>query len=243
MKPITNILLIAALICYVFLPFYDITLRGGLNGFDFTAGVISNASSFRGDIFALIPFISGFLAVGFNSLKNRLWSIGSIALILGWLFFFYTASDFHSFALNHSPEVAPSDDLGEGFAIAGVGIGYICSCTLTTVALLSAIISLMPFKFNEAIEKAVDDTIDKGLEGSRKHIKAIGHEVRDEWSKIEAKTKHGKAKKPSSGTEQQPQPVNTEDNSRFMPAGQDEKPAEQASSEENHEDHSRFMPK
>ena len=42
MKSITNILLVAALVCYVFLPFYNIPLApSSPTGFDFTAGMIT----------------------------------------------------------------------------------------------------------------------------------------------------------------------------------------------------------
>ncbi|MBQ0121704.1 MAG: hypothetical protein KBT13_11390 [Bacteroidales bacterium] len=232
MKPITNILLAVALVCYVFLPFYDIALQGGLNGFEFTAGLISRTGSVRGIVFALLPFIAGFLAIRLNCFKSKVWSAVSIVLIAAWLFFFYTASNFHEFALAHQPEVTPTDDLGEGFAIAGLGVGFISSCSVTAASLITAIISLMPFKFNEAIERAVDDTIDKGIEGSRKHIKALGDEVRDEWTKIESKAKKGKTAKAK--TQQAPKQDDTvqppalppvekdkEDDSRFMPGNND----------------------
>lgn len=251
MKPISNILLVLALICYVFLPFYEISLQGGITGLDFTAGVITRTESLRGVTFALIPFICGFFSVALNTLKKKQWSYGSLPLILVWLWFFHTTCNFHEFALVHVPEVTPGDDLGEGFAISGLGSGYIASCVLTCVAMLSSIISLLPFKFNEAIERAVDDTIDKGIEGSRKHIKALGQEVSEGWNKIESKTKK-KQNKPVEAQQDNPQPeepkaplVDKEDDSRFMP----QQPGESNSSElpqstsTDTEDHSRFMPK
>ena len=241
MKPITNILLVLALVCYVFLPFYEISLQGSISGFEFTAGTISRTMSFAGISIALLPFISCFLAIGFNSLKNKYWSIASALLIALGLWFFAIASNFHQFSITHSPDVTPGDTLGEGFAITGMGIGYISSCAIMSLALVSALVSLLPFKFNEAIEKVVDDTIDKGMEESRKHIKALGHEVRDEWNKIETQTKtklHHKHTGTKAGDKQPAQPGNElpdatpippippvekdkEDESRFMPGNKD----------------------
>lgn len=242
MKPITNILLVAALVCYVFLPFYDISFQGGLTGLEFTAGVISRTLSVRGVTFALLPFIAGFLGTGFNCLKNRYWSIGSVVFIIAWLVFYIFASNFHEFSLVHAPDVAPGNDLGEGFTITGVGIGFTSSCILVSLSLVSAIISLMPFKFNEAIERAVDDTIDKSLEGSRKHIKALGNEVREEWNKIEAKTKkHGRYAETTTGLTSHEQQTPAEDNSRYMPGG-DVIEEPQPVIELDKEDDSRFMP-
>lgn len=241
MKPITNILLVLALVCYVFLPFYDIKFQGGLNGFEFTAGFITRLDSFKGIVFALTPFIACFLAVGLNCLKSKHWSGLSILPIIAALVFFTMASDFHEFALVHTPEVTPVDELGEGFAIEGLGFGFVSSCILFILSLISAVLSLMPFKFNEAIERAVDETFDKGIEESKKHIKHLGHEVRDEWNKIESRTKkHGKAKPTEQASNGEETPA--DDNARFMP-GNNETETTPPPVPENKEDDSRFMPK
>lgn len=236
MKPITNILLALALVCYLFLPFYEYKLQGGLNGFEFTAGLITRLASFKGVVFALLPFITGFLAMAFNCLKNKYWSILSVILIAGSLLFFATASDFHEFALSHPADVIPGDDLHEGFAIEGLGIGFVSSCTLMVLSLISAILSLLPFKFNEAIERVVDDTIDKGLEEGRKHIKHISDEMRDEWNKIESKTK--RPKRPAETTDAQ-----DSEHARFMPGNADTSEPTPPPLPEDKEDDSRFMPK
>lgn len=56
MKSITNILLVAALVCYVFLPFYNIPLApSSPTGFDFTAGMITGNFGWSGALFALVP--------------------------------------------------------------------------------------------------------------------------------------------------------------------------------------------
>lgn len=223
-------MLVLALVCYVFLPFLNIQFQGSISGLEFTAGTISRTMSFAGISLALLPFISCFVAIAFNCLKNKYWSLISALFIAGGLWFYAVASNIHQFSLIHSPEVTPENGIGEGFAIDGVGIGYILSCVLMALSLVSALVSLLPWKFNESIEKVVDDTIDKSLEGSRKHIKTLGHEVRDEWNKIEAKSKLHKhagghkqidkpeAKQPEATTPPPIEPeVDKEDDSRFMP--------------------------
>ena len=119
----------------------------------------------------------------------------------------------HDISLQHAPEVTPDNDLGEGFSVIGMGIGYKLSRILTWLSLLSALISLLPFKFNETIEKAVDDT----FEGGRRH-------VREEFKRFENAHKGHKAKVQQSPTlptasEQPAEPVeeDKEDPSRFMP--------------------------
>lgn len=251
MKPITNILLVLALVCYVFLPFYDIKFQGGLNGFEFTAGLISRLGTLKGTLFALTPFLAGFLAVGLNCLKRKLWSGLSILPVLVVLYFHIVASDFHEFALIHTPDVTPVDELGEGFAIDGLGLGFVSSCTLYILSVISAVMALMPLKLNETIERAVDDTIDKGLEEGVKHIKQLGHEVRDEWSRIESRTKKHSKFKPTSqspvddGAAPQDHAdgdVAATDNARYMP-GNDEQPTTAPPLPLDKEDDSRFMPK
>ena len=173
MRPITNILLVLALICYVFLPFYDISLIGTVTGLKFTAGTISQSISFGNVIIALLPFITIFGAIAFNSLKSRWWVLATIACIILCLWFFKDTNTSHDIVLQHQPEVAPDNDLGEGFSITGLGIGYKLSFFLTALSLLSALISLLPFKFNQTIEKAVDDTFEDGSRLVRKEFKRI----------------------------------------------------------------------
>lgn len=216
MRPITNILLVLALICYVFLPFYDISFIGTVTGLKFTAGTISQALSLGNILIALLPFIACFGAVALNCLKNRWWVIGAIACILVWLWFYMDTRGIHDIMLQHSPEVTPDNDLGEGFKIVALGIGYKISFILTTLSLISALISLLPFKFNETIEKAVDDTFEDG----RRH-------VRQEFKRFEnAAHKPHKSKKapaspptpPPPTAQESPEPeLDKEDPSRFMP--------------------------
>ena len=216
MRPITNILLVLALICYLFLPFYNISLYGTVTGLSFTAGTISQSLTFSNVIIALLPFIACFAAIGLNCLKSRWWVLGTIACILIWLWFYTNTGNLHDIMLHHEPEVTPDNDLGEGFSVIGMGIGYKLSRVLTWLSLLSALISLLPFKFNETIERAVDDTFE---DGSRY--------VRQEFKRLENAThKPHKAQKDISSppampesTKQEPSEpaLDKEDPSRFMP--------------------------
>ena len=212
MRPITNILLVLALICYVFLPFHDISLMGTVTGLGFTAGTISQFHSIGKVVLALLPFIACFGAVGLNCLKRRWWVLGAIGCILLWLWFYSVTDQSYDISLQHDPEVTPDNDLGEGYSIIGMGIGYTLSYVLTALSLLSAIISLLPFKFNQTIEKAVDDT----FEGGRRH-------VREEFKRLESahKGKKGKKDVPPALPNEKDEPVapieDKEDPSRFMP--------------------------
>ena len=212
MRPITNILLVLALICYVFLPFHDISLMGTVTGLGFTAGTISQFHSIGKVVLALLPFIACFGAVGLNCLKRRWWVLGAIGCILLWLWFYSVTDQSYDISLQHDPEVTPDNDLGEGYSIIGMGIGYTLSYVLTALSILSAIISLLPFKFNQTIEKAVDDT----FEGGRRH-------VREEFKRLESahKGKKGKKDVPPALPNKEDEPVapieDKEDPSRFMP--------------------------
>ncbi len=203
-------MLVLALICYLFLPFYDISFIGTVTGLKFTEGTISQALSLGNIILALLPFLAIFGAIGLNCLKSRWWIPGTIACILLLMWFFMHTNSSHDILLQHEPEVTPDNDLGEGFSIIGLGIGYKLSFVLSALSLLSALISLLPFKFNETIEKAVDDTFEDG----RRH-------VRKEFKRIENAHKSHKTKQ--SPIQQDtaiptPPPLeDKEDPSRFMP--------------------------
>ncbi len=215
MRPITNILLVLALICYLFLPFQDISLMGKVTGLGFTAGTISQSLSISNIALALLPFIACFGAVALNCMKRRWWVLGTIACILLWIWFYSITGNSHDISLEHAPEVTPDNDLGEGFSVIGMGIGYKLSRILAWLSLISAVISMLPFKFNETIEKAVDDTFEDG----RRH-------VRQEFKRFENAHKPHKSKKapaspptpPPPTTQESPEPeLDKEDPSRFMP--------------------------
>mgnify|MGYP007056168469 CR=1 FL=1 len=216
MRPITNILLVLALICYLFLPFQDISLMGTVTGLGFTAGTISQSLSIGNIALALLPFIACFGGVALNCMKRRWWVLGAIACILLWLWFFAVTGNSHDISLEHAPEIIPDNDLGEGFSVIGMGIGYKLSYVLTALSLVSALLSLLPFKFNETIEKAVDDT----FEGGRRH-------VREEFKRLESTHKVHKTR-PSAP--QAPTTPSPQDNNPPLP-------------DEDKEDPSRFMPK
>jgi hypothetical protein len=220
MRPITNILLVLALICYVFLPFYDISLVGTVTGLGFTAGKISQSLSLNNVVLALLPFITCFGAIALNCLKKRWWVLGTIALIIVGLLFFAHTNNLHDIGLEHAPEVTPDNDLGEGFAITGLGIGYKLSYALYVLSLVSALISLLPFKFNETIEKVVDDTFEDGRRLAR-----------NEFNRLESNLhKPNKAKQSPSQHTQAPTPPPVEQGPGTPPV-------------EDKEDPTRFMPK
>lgn len=223
MKPITNILLLLALVCYVFLPLFEISHLGSVSGHEFTSSMINYEQGFKSTLFALTPFIIIFLAIGFNCLKNRWWGIVDVLLIFLTLYFFFNLlAKFQGFSINHDPAVMANTEMSEGMPINGLGVGYYASAALTILAFLSALVSLMPFKFNKKIE----ETIDNRLESSKKRISKVGHGINDELHKI---GKHSKSKNenvlPEAPVDVPPVPEDKEDESRFMP--QDSKEDEQ----------------
>ena len=220
MRPITNILLVLALICYLFLPFHDISLIGKVTGLGFTAGTISQFTSIGRVALALVPFAACFGAVGFNYLKRRWWVLGAIGCILLWIWFYSLTGNTHDISLQHAPEVTPDNDLGEGFSIIGMGIGYKVSRVLTWLSLISAIISLLPFKFNATLEKAVDDTFEDGRRHVRKEFNRLENTLhKPHKGKKDAPTPSPEQEQPAPPIENQPAaPVeDKEDPSRFMP--------------------------
>ena len=214
MRPITNILLVLALISYVFLPFYNVSLLGTVTGLGFTAGTISQSLSLNNVLLALLPFIACFGAIALNCLKKRWWVLGTIVLIVLWLWFFMHTNSLHDIRLQHAPEITPDNDLGEGFSIIGLGIGHKLSFVLTGLSLLSALISLLPFKFNETIEKAVDDTFEDGRRHVREEIKRLENAAH----KSHKHKQHSSPTVPPVEDDHIVEPVeDKEDPTRFMP--------------------------
>ena len=78
----------------------------------------------------------------------------------------------------------------------------------------SAIISLLPFKFNDTIEKAVDDTFEEG----RRHVRQEYNRIESNLHKVH-KAKQSPTPPPASTINNDvPEPVeDKEDPSRFMP--------------------------
>lgn len=181
MKPITNILLVLALVFYVFLPIMEISHMGSITGLDFSASMIDHKGYI---LYALTPFITLFLAIGFNCLRSRWWGIIDALLILMAIFFFVnTLTKFQGLPLLHSPEVVADTKLSEGMPIDGLKSGFYLSSTFTILAFISALVSLMPFEFNKHIE----ERIDKSFESSKKQIGKVGHTIHDEIHKIGGK--------------------------------------------------------
>ena len=211
MKPITNILLALALVSYVFLPFYNLSLQDTVTGFGFTAGTFTQAFTLRRMAFALIPFVAGFLAIAFNSLKRRWGIIASMACIVVFIAFLLRANAPHEIALSHAPDVVAPTDMTEGLQIVGVGMGYVTCFGLLIAALLSAIVSLMPLAINRTIEQAVDNTIEEG----RRRIHDLETNAKDELGRLGGKnTQQPPRQDDSAGSGSN---IDNEDPSRFMP--------------------------
>ena len=137
MKPITNILLIIYIIIYTFLPIFELPLVGGQTGFDYTAHTITDSDSLLKQLFSLLPFISAFAAISFNCMKNRFWGIAVAVIICFGLYFYVDAKDL---VMIQQPEFFKIDDLCVGFYA-----GY----SLLLSVLVSAVVSILPFKFNK----------------------------------------------------------------------------------------------
>ena len=177
MKQITNILLLLALVCYIFLPLFNITYMGSLNGLGFTSSMITYGPNYRFILYALTPFITLFLAIGFNCLKSRYWGIiDSILIFMAIFFFVGLLANFKGISLVHDQAEVGDTEMREGMPINSLGIGDYLSAGLTILAFISALVSLMPFGFNKRLE----ESIDKRFVESRKHISKMGHGIHDE---------------------------------------------------------------
>lgn len=137
MKAITNALLIAAGICYIFCPFYDLAFEGSWTGLKYTAEIISNIDSLTTKVFVLIPFVACFGGILFNCLKSRFWGIATILCIIAGLYFYHVAYEFTGV---ENPQI---------FSISGLGSGFNVGYGLLIAALASAVVSLLPFSFNK----------------------------------------------------------------------------------------------
>ena len=200
MKHITNILLLLALICYVFLPFHIVAIQGSINGMNFTAGEITKIPTFRHVVLGLLPFISCFFAIGFNCLKNKWWTLVSIGfIILGFVFFAHTGH-LQDVALEHDPNVAPDVSTGEGFTVEALGVGFYLSQALLWLALISAIMSLLPLKINKKIDRAFSRKKDHTVE-------EVEPAAEQENPQPENEEK----------TDETPEEPSVDDHSRFMP--------------------------
>ncbi|MDO4512299.1 MAG: hypothetical protein Q4B68_10845 [Bacteroidales bacterium] len=177
MKPITNILLIAAIVCYVFLPFRTMELTGSITGLNYSAGLITENFSLLKTIFALLPFIACFGGVALNYNKNRYWGIATAVVILAGIAFFSKPEFvFQSWTLSHDPELLGDQAAQiEGFKVKELNIGYHATHALMWLSLVSCIISIFPFKFNQTIERTIDERMERRL-AKRKAAASKGKE-------------------------------------------------------------------
>lgn len=143
MKPLTNILLIAYLVVYSFLPFFDVALDGGWSGLKYTAETISNAENLMNELFALLPFAVGFGAIAINCMKNRYWGLAVAACICAGLYFYIDARDFIHI------------EMPQFYAIKSLGFGFQIGYYLLIAALVSAVLSVLPFSFNKFLAREI----------------------------------------------------------------------------------------
>ncbi len=236
MKPITNILLVLALVFYVFLPLMEISHMGSISGLDFSASLLTYNKA-RFTAFALAPFVTLFLAIGFNCLRSRWWGIIDAILILMAIFFFVSMlTKFQGLPLAHNPDVVADTEMSEGMPIDGLRSGFYLSAGATMLAFISALVSLMPFEFNKRIE----EHIDRRFESGKRQIGRVGHTIHDEFHNIGKKPKENveqpqeNISSPEQSLQNKPETEaqNTSNDSRFMP--------DEMTEEEKYKD---YMPK
>lgn len=149
MKPITNILLVAYLIVYLFLPLYSVDFQGAWTGFSYTADTVSYSNDFAKIAFSLIPFVAGFGGIAVNCMKNRYWGILVAVFVAVGLFFYIDAKDFVFIQLPRFYEI---NSLGYGFNI---------GLWLLVASFVSAIVSVLPFKFNKFLAREISEVREK----------------------------------------------------------------------------------
>ena len=143
MKPLTNILLVAYLVVYCFLPFFVVALDGSWSGLKYTAETISNAESLLNELFALLPFAVGFGAIAINCMKNRYWGLAVALCICAGLYFYIDARDFIHI------------QMPQFYAIKSLGFGFDIGYYLLIAALVSALMSVLPFSFNKFLAREI----------------------------------------------------------------------------------------
>ncbi|MEF9923299.1 MAG: hypothetical protein RR061_05140 [Muribaculaceae bacterium] len=131
MKSVSNLLLVAVMIIYIFLPLFDLGIFGGQTGFEFTESTLNKSTSLEKIIFALIPFMACFGAIALNCLRNKLWRIASCLCIGIALYFYFNAYQAGGLSMG-------------SMKIAGIGIGYNIAHWLLWAALGMNLLSLIP---------------------------------------------------------------------------------------------------
>ncbi len=228
MKPITSLLLIVAIVCYVFMPLFEISMTDkDLTGLTFTIDAVTNGTHV---FVAILPFLSSFLAIGFNSLKNRYWGIAVVLAIIMGLYFFPTVYNFSGIPLAHDPEVAQDAEFQEGMRVTGIGLGFRVSFISLVLALVSAIISLMPLKINRFIEQSIDSRIEVG----KKHLASLTHDKKRHHRKDDDAMEKEKEEKSDDNK------VDTPQESPYAPP--QESPYAPPTPPQQSTDHSAYMP-
>lgn len=135
MKLITNILLVATIICYVFLPFYELSFEGSWTGLTFTSETITHIESLTAKLFSIIPFIACFGGIFFNCMKSRYWNYVAALFIFSGIYFYHVTQDFTVIEI---PKL---------FSIISLGYGFHIGSVLLYVAFISTLLSIFPFSF------------------------------------------------------------------------------------------------
>lgn len=133
MKFLSNLLIVASLIIYVFCPFFNLGLLGNLTGYHFAENMINDSGSILYSLVSLIPFFASFAAIYFNCLKGKYWSLISLlfnALYLGFFYWLYTS------LINTLPI----------YNIHSFAWGYQVSLWIVIIATASTVISVLPFE-------------------------------------------------------------------------------------------------
>ena len=94
-------------------------------------------------LFALLPFIVAFVAISLNCMKNRFWGI-AVALVICFGLYFY--ADAKDLVMIQQPEF---------FKIESLGVGFYMGYAALLLSLISAVMSVMPFRFNKLHAKGV----------------------------------------------------------------------------------------
>ena len=141
MKPLTNILLVAFLIVYLFFPFFNVDFYGAWTGIKYTAETLTSSESLVKELFSLVPFVAGFCGIAVNCMKNRYWGLLVAAFCALGIYFYIDAKALVNIQL---PQFFAINSLGYGF-----NIGY----GLLIAALVSALVSVLPLKINKFLAR------------------------------------------------------------------------------------------
>ncbi|MBR5102858.1 MAG: hypothetical protein IK092_07010 [Muribaculaceae bacterium] len=212
MKPITNLLLVVAIVCYSLFTFYVFSMHDSTTGLGFTERLIAKDFSFSNVILALLPFISCFGAIVFNSLKSRYWGLLVVVFIALGIHFFASTGNFHAVEMPTNPGLSPSDSVGNaGLRVVALGAGHRIPHILLWVALVSALISILPFKFNKKLEQSIDNK----LHNAKEQVSKLGHDHHSDHQKTE------KEKEVQTAPEEKPNDLPEEEKNQTPPTDEE----------------------